>query len=168
MGGRGGAAGARWDEVIADGREHADEPLQVPGRSKALHRPLSSAERQMRIFRSVVKPLVRAVFDVWHDLASGSRVGAELVGDHAPGRAALLAQEPFQQALGGLGVAAALDDLIKDVSVLVNSPPQPVLLARDVTTTSSKCQMSRWLGVLRLRRRAYAVPNFSAHRRTVS
>jgi hypothetical protein len=31
MGGRGGAAGARWNEKIADGREDTDEPLQVPG-----------------------------------------------------------------------------------------------------------------------------------------
>jgi hypothetical protein len=45
MGGRGEAAGAGRDEEIADGREHTDEPLQVPGRSKALHPPLSPTER---------------------------------------------------------------------------------------------------------------------------
>jgi hypothetical protein len=55
MGGRGGAVGARRNEKIADGREDTDEPLQVPGRSKALHRPLASAERQMRILRPVVE-----------------------------------------------------------------------------------------------------------------
>ena len=131
MGGRGGAAGAGWNEKIADGREDTDEPLQVPGRSKALHHPLSSAERQMRIFRSIVKPLVRAVFDVWHDLTLGGRVGAELVGDHPPGWAALLPQQTLQQALGRLGVASALDDLIEHIAVLINRPPQPVLLARD-------------------------------------
>src|SRR6478735_6996031 len=55
MGGRGGAVGAGWNEKIADGREHADEPLQVPGRLKALHHPLSSPERQMRIFCPIVE-----------------------------------------------------------------------------------------------------------------
>src|SRR5919107_3157 len=55
MGGRGGAAGAGWNEEIADGREDTDEPLQVPGRSKALHHPLASAERQMRILRPIVE-----------------------------------------------------------------------------------------------------------------
>jgi hypothetical protein len=49
--GRGGAAGAGWNEKVADSREHADEPLQVPGRSKALHPPLASPQRQMRILR---------------------------------------------------------------------------------------------------------------------
>jgi hypothetical protein len=47
MGGRGGAAGARWNEKIADGREDTDEPLQVSGQSKTLHHPLSSTEWQM-------------------------------------------------------------------------------------------------------------------------
>src|SRR5215217_6137716 len=85
IGGRGGAVGAGWNEKIADGREHTDEPLQVSGGSKALPRPLSSPERQVRILRPVIKPLVRAVLDFRHDLASGGRVGAELVGDQPPG-----------------------------------------------------------------------------------
>jgi len=85
----------------------------------------------MRILRPIVEPLVRAVFDGRHNLALGGRVGTKLVGDHAPGWAALLAQETPQQALGGRGVAPALNDLIQDVSILINRPPQPVLLARD-------------------------------------
>ena len=72
---------------------------------------------------------MRAVFDVWHDLMLGGSIRAELVGDHPPGWAALLLQQTLQQTLGGLGVAARLYDFIKDVSVLVNSPPKPVLLA---------------------------------------
>jgi hypothetical protein len=51
MGGRGGAVRARWNEEIADGREDTDEPLQVPGRSKALHRPLASPGRLVGILR---------------------------------------------------------------------------------------------------------------------
>ena len=131
VGRTGRAVGAGWNEEIADGREHVDEPLQPSGRSKALPRPFSPAERQMRILRSVIQPLVRAVLDFWHDLTSGGSVGAELVGDHSPGWAALLLQQPLQQALGGLGVAAALDDLIEHIAVLINRPPQPVFLARD-------------------------------------
>jgi hypothetical protein len=64
----------------------------------------------MRILCPIVEPLMRAVFDVRHDLALGGSIRAELVSDHPSRR-------------------AALDDLIKDVSVLVNSPPQSVFLA---------------------------------------
>src|SRR4051794_41982963 len=81
VGRTGRAAGAGWNEKVADSREHADEPLQPSGRSKALPRPFAAAKRQMRILRPIVEPLVRAVLDVWHDLTLGSRVGAELVGD---------------------------------------------------------------------------------------
>jgi hypothetical protein len=55
VGRTGGAVGAGWNEKVADGREHVDEPLQPSGRPKALPRPFSSPERQMRILRSVVE-----------------------------------------------------------------------------------------------------------------
>jgi hypothetical protein len=60
------------------------------------------------------------VLDVWHDLALGGRIRAELVCDQSPGWAALLLQKASQQALGCRGVAARLHDLVKDVPVLVN------------------------------------------------
>ena len=78
MDGRSGTAGAGWNEKIADGREDTDEPLQVPGQPEALHHSLSSTERQMRILRPIVEPLVRAVFDGRHNLALGGRVGTSL------------------------------------------------------------------------------------------
>ncbi len=84
----------------------------------------------MRILCPVIQPLVRPVFDCRHDLASSRSIGTELVGDHPPRRTALLLQQTPQQALGGLGITPALNDLVKDISVLVNSPPQPALLAR--------------------------------------
>src|SRR5687768_8332979 len=55
VGRTGRAAGAGWNEKVADGREHVDEPLQPSGRSKALPRPFSPAERQMRILRPIVE-----------------------------------------------------------------------------------------------------------------
>jgi hypothetical protein len=55
MGSKSRAAGPGWNEEIADSRKDPDEPLQVPGRSKALHHPLSSTERQMRVLRPVIQ-----------------------------------------------------------------------------------------------------------------
>ena len=110
MDGRSRTAGAGWNEKTADGRKDTDEPLQVPGRPEALHHSLSSTERQMRILRPIVEPLVRAVFDGRHNLALGGRVGTKLVGDHAPGWAALLAQEtpqPGRRARPPVGEAVA-------------------------------------------------------------
>lgn len=64
-----------------------------------------------------------------HDLMPGSSIGVELIGDHSAGYATLLAQETLQQALGRLGIAAGLGDLIEDIAILVDGSPEPVLLA---------------------------------------
>ena len=74
---------------------------------------------------------MRTVFDFRHDLTLSGRVGAELVGDQSPRWTALLFQQMRQQALGSLGVAPCLDDFIEHIAVLIDRPPQPVLLARD-------------------------------------
>jgi hypothetical protein len=55
MSGKSRAAGAGWSEEIADSREDTGEPLQASGRSKALHRPLSPPQRQVRILRPIVE-----------------------------------------------------------------------------------------------------------------
>jgi hypothetical protein len=57
MGGKGGATGTGRDEEIADGGEDSDEPLQASRRSKPLHRPFASSQRQLRVLGPVVEPL---------------------------------------------------------------------------------------------------------------
>ena len=74
---------------------------------------------------------MRAMLDRRHDLAAGGGIGAELVGDHAPGRTTLPLEKTHQQALCRLGVASRLDDFIEDVAVLIDRPPQPMLAAAD-------------------------------------
>jgi hypothetical protein len=54
----------------------------------------------------------------------------QLVGNDTLGGHALFLHQPGQQALGGLGVAARLNDF-KHISVLINCPPEPVLPASD-------------------------------------
>ena len=85
----------------------------------------------MRVLRSVIQTLVRAVFDFWHDLTPGGSIRAQLIGDNPSGWTALLPQQPLQQALGRFGVAPRLDDFVEHIAVLINRPPQPVFLARD-------------------------------------
>jgi hypothetical protein len=155
MGGKGGATGTGRDEEIADGGEDGDEPLQASRRSKALHRPLASSQRQVRILGPVVEALVRAMLDRGHDLSPRCGIGAELVGNHASGRTALLLEKTRQQALCCPGVPSRLDDFIEDISILIDRPPHnQCCLPPMVTKTSSRCQISRRLALLRLRRRA--------------
>src|SRR5215204_5890041 len=71
------------------------------------------------------------VLDRGHDLTLGGAVARQLVRDHHTRGPALLFQKPPEQALGGLFVPPALDQDVEHDPILVNSPPEPVLLAAD-------------------------------------
>lgn len=71
------------------------------------------------------------MFDTGHNLALRRTVRPELVSDHHAGRVPLAPQELSHQTLCGLGIAAALDQNVKDEAVPVDSAPKSVFLAGD-------------------------------------
>src|SRR4051794_30430572 len=77
-------------------------------------------------------PLVPAVLDPGHQLLLGGRIARQLVRDQHARRPALALEELTQEALGGPLVAPALDQDVEYGALLVDRPPQPVLLARDL------------------------------------
>ena len=166
MGGKCGATGTGRDEEIADGGEDGDEPLQTSRRSKALHRPLASSQRQVRVLGPVVEALGERCSMAGMIWRCGG-IGAELVGNHAPGRTTLLLEKTRQQALCCLGVASRLDDFIEDISVLIDRPPQPMLFPADGDDDLVEVPDIAAARSLALER-AKSRPNFIARRRTVS
>jgi hypothetical protein len=104
--------------------------LRLAGRFELLHLPLSSARRLVRVFRSVVQPLVLAMLNAGHNLSFGRAVAGKLVGNHDAWRSHLLLQELAQQPLGRVLVAASLDQNIEHDPGLVHGAPQPVLWVR--------------------------------------
>ena len=85
----------------------------------------------MAVLGSIVQAFMLSVLDTGHDLPLGRAVASQFVRDHHAWCHALLLEQLPQQAFGGLGIAAALNQDIEHGSVLVNGPPQPVLLAGD-------------------------------------
>jgi len=67
--------------------------VRLAGRFELLHLPLSAARRLVRVFRSVVEPLVLTMFNAGHDLSFGRAVAGKLVGDRDTGRSHLLLQQ---------------------------------------------------------------------------
>jgi hypothetical protein len=97
------------------------------------HASLSSSNSQMRIFRPVIQTLMRTMLDTGHDFPFGCVVGSELIGDHdtrcdALGDALAL-QELSHQLQDCLLVPAALDQGIKNITIGIDGPPQPVFSA---------------------------------------
>jgi hypothetical protein len=122
---------AKMEEVVdlVVGRE---EPLRLAGRFELLHLPLSAARRLVRVFRSVVQPLVLAMLNARHDLSSGRAVAGKLVGDHDAWWPHLLLQQFAQQPLGRFLVASALNQDIEHDPGLVHGAPQPMLHTGDL------------------------------------
>jgi hypothetical protein len=85
----------------------------------------------MTVLGSIVRTTMLSVLDTRHDLSLGRAVARELIGDHHARSSALLLEQLAQQAFGCCGIAAALDQDVEHGSVLVDGPPQPMLLARD-------------------------------------
>src|SRR4051794_40825191 len=85
----------------------------------------------MRVLCPVVETLMSAMLDRGHHLVFRGTVARQLVRDHDTRGPALLFQQLAEQALGGLFVPPFLDENVEHNPILVNSPPEPVLLAAD-------------------------------------
>jgi hypothetical protein len=122
---------ARKVEEVGDWVVNGDEALEVPGRFEPLHDPLSSPRWLMRILGAIVEPLVLTMFEFHPHFRARSAVGAELIGDHYPGCASLFADELAQEPFGCLLVTTALNQGVKDETILINGTPKPMLCAID-------------------------------------
>src|SRR3954465_2605554 len=85
----------------------------------------------MGVLRPVVEPLVSAVLDRSHHFRLRGAVAGQLVRDHDTRGPHLPLQQLAKQTLGGLLVAPALDQDVEHEAILVDRPPEPVLLAAD-------------------------------------
>src|SRR3954469_23377358 len=71
------------------------------------------------------------MFDRGHHLVFRGAVARQLVRDHHTRHAGLPLQQLAKQTLGGLLVAPALDQNVEHDPILIDGPPEPVLLAAD-------------------------------------
>ena len=81
--------GEKIGDLVMDGKK----PLHLPRRLVALHDPLASSGRLMRILCPVVEALVLPVLDPGHDLPLGGGIALQLVGDEHTGSSTLLLEQ---------------------------------------------------------------------------
>jgi hypothetical protein len=85
----------------------------------------------MTVLRAIVQAPVLPMFDTRHDLSLGHTIAGQLIRDHHARRHTLLLEQPPQKALGRFSIVAALDQDVEYGSMLIDSSPEPVLLAGD-------------------------------------
>src|SRR3954466_12558204 len=127
----GGEVIAAEVEEIVDPVMGGEEALGLARRLEALHLPLASSGRLLLILCSVIQALVPPVLDRGHHLSLRSAVAGQLVRDHDTRGPALLLQQLAEQAFGGPLVAPLLDENVEHDPILVDGPPEPVLLSAD-------------------------------------
>src|SRR3954447_24134815 len=85
----------------------------------------------MRVLCPAVETRMSALLDRGHHLTLGGAVAGQLVRNQDTRGSALLFQQLAQQALGGPLVPPLLDENVEHNPILVDSPPEPMLLAAD-------------------------------------
>jgi hypothetical protein len=122
---------SRAGEKVGDLVVGRKEALSLPRRLEPLHDPLSPSGRLMGVLGSVIEAFVLPVLDPGDDLPLGSSIALQLVGHEHTRCSTLLLEELAEQAFGGLFVAPALDENIKNETVLIDGAPEPMLLPGD-------------------------------------
>lgn len=109
-----------------------EEALGLPGRLEALHLPFPTLRRLMRVLRAVVRPLVLQVRDATHDSQLRRGVAAAFIGNQETRCTALPLQQLAPEPLGGVFLAPALHEHVKNEAGLVDRAQAPELHADDL------------------------------------
>ena len=98
----------------------------MPRRFEPLPAPFPLAPRLVRVLGAIIHIAVLPVFDARQDLSLSSTVALQLIGDDHAGDILAAFEELAEELLGGCLIAAALDQNIQDMAVLINGPPEVV------------------------------------------
>jgi hypothetical protein len=118
-------------EGIVDGGMHAEEALGGSSRFEPLHLALSSPHRLMRILGAIVLPESLFMRAGQPQTPERRGVGAELVGHQQLRDEALLLEQLAHQPQRRPAIAAALDQHVEDLALVVDSAPAVHPLAGD-------------------------------------
>ena len=125
----GGQAVAAELEEVVNLAVTEEEPLGMPRRLEPLHLSFSSSRRLVRDLGLVVEVTALSMFDPGQDLPLGGGVALEFIGHDHTGNVLQALQQLLEEPLGRLRVAPALDQDVEHGAMLVDRPPQVVLLA---------------------------------------
>jgi hypothetical protein len=113
-------------KVLGDRPIGGEESLRVSWRLEALHAPLALARRLMGVLGSIIEIAVLPMFHARQQLSLGGSITLQLIRDDDPWSVLASFEELAEEFLRGLLVPPALPQDIKDMAVLIDSPPEIV------------------------------------------
>src|SRR5215510_13291416 len=118
-------------EVLGDGTRGCEEPLGVARKLEPLHMPLPLAGGLVRILRPIVQVPVLPMFHTREDLPLGSSIALKFIGDDHAWYVEQVLEQLAEELLSRPLIPAALHHDIQHVPILIDCPPQIVMLALD-------------------------------------
>jgi hypothetical protein len=99
----------------------------------------------VRVFNSVIQPLMSAMIGIRRQGLYRLDVAAKFIG-HDNARWPKLPDKSEEEAYGRLGIAARLNQYVENITVSIDSPPEPEFLSANRDDASFMCHLSFGLG----------------------
>ena len=131
-------------KVRPDAAQRGQQPLRVPDRREAFHRPLALPGRLVRVLGAVVQVLRPAMGHRRHELAVRHRVAGQLVGDDHPGHLPQARAQSAEQLPCRHRVSARPHQNVEHVAVLVDRAPQAPPCAVDLGEHLTEVPVVAW------------------------
>jgi hypothetical protein len=107
-------------EVTVDKCVSGEEMLRLVGGLEALHLPLSSACRSMRVLSTIVEVAALSMLDIRQQASPRHAVTSQLVGDDHSRHILQTLQQTLEEPRGGFPIAPFLGQNIEDDAILID------------------------------------------------
>jgi hypothetical protein len=118
-------------EVLHDGTIRREEAVGVTGGFEPLHAPFALARRLMGVLGAIIEIAVLPMFHARQELSLGGSITLQLIRDDDPRSILASFEELAEEFLRGLLVPPALHQDIEDVAVLIDRPPEIMMVTLD-------------------------------------
>ena len=105
--------------------------LRLAGGLEALHLPLSSTCRSMRVLSTIVEVAALSMLDTGQQASLCHTIASQLIGDDHSRHKLQALQQTLEEPLGGFPITPLLDQNIEDETILIHGTPQVMLNALD-------------------------------------
>jgi hypothetical protein len=109
-----------------------DKSLSLPCRFELSHSSLSHSGCLMRLLSPIIRAPVAVMDNIWHQLTMCNRIAPQFISNDLPGLSAMRLEQAPEEPLGRSAIPSGLEKYINYFAILVNSPPQIMLLAVDL------------------------------------
>ena len=157
-----------WSKVRGDGAKGRQEPLGMPHRFKAFHRPFALSGALMRVLGAIVEIPRLPVGHRPHELAVSNPVAGQFVGHQHPRHIRRPLSSLRKNRLAALAFRRDCTKHVQDVAVLVDATPQVTGDAVDLHEDLVEVPLVAGAGAPPAQLVGVGLPNLAHQRRIVS